>query len=413
MNLKVKIFFTLFFCFGLATVHVSADERYTGSGNIIPADIHQDQPFYDCFPNTTSISYNQLKIETSNAKLHATSGAIVVLLPAQYTHIGDHSSSDGLPDDGYDLAAIATNANNVSCPQNTSDFTFSAPQIIAAGDSGFNQDGQYYHQIRCDFSSVDPQGSSLTFSTDNPNGNPLIIKQLINPTCAGNNQQAKIFAYLKLNNPANQHLLSVASINQEVNMHASIAKRFSFTIGGVASGKHLCGFTTDQTSLANKLNFGTVTAKKFSQAAHQLTIDTNTPGFAIVLTSDDQMRQQSTPGATVCPGDGSSSDICLPNAQVPGMSTQNSAVWNNHTASGLGYTQELAQADDAQVLRFDYLNGYRHFPDSSNAQAPALILHTLTGTYSDSYLCYRLVAKPTNLNGIYRNQLTYSAYPLF
>lgn len=412
MNLRMSAFLAIFCCLGFTIPKVSANFS-GGGGSGVPTFIDQDQPFYDCASNIADVNYNRLRIEASNELLQATGGAIIVLLPAQYTHAGDHSSSDGLPDTGYDLATIIADPNHVKCPQNNSEFTFAPAQIIAAGDSGFNQGGKYYHQIRCEFITNDSQPHHLVFSDDPDVGNPIIIDKLINPTCSGNEQMANIFAYLKLNNADDGQSLQIASLSKDTQIHASIAKRFSFTISGTAAGKNICGLTTDRTSLANKLDFGTVTAKKFSQAAHQLEIDTNSPGYAIILSSDDQMRQESTLGATVCPGDGAASDVCLPNAQVPGMSEQQSAPWNNIDQSGLGYTQELMQADDLAVLRFNHLNGYRHFADSADSQTPVLILHTLAGTQSSSYLCYRLVAKPTNLNGIYKNQLTYSAYPLF
>lgn len=413
MNLKAFAFLAIFCLLGFTVSQVSANTA-PGSGiGGIPTFINQDQPFYDCATNIASVNYNRLQIAINNKELQATSGAIVVLLPAQYAHAGDYTSSDGLPDTGYDLAAIMANTSLVKCPENTSEFTFAPAQIIVAGDSGFNQGGQYYHQISCEFTTTDSWPHDLVFSDDPNMANPMIIDKLINPTCAGSGQQANIFAHLKPNPSTHYQTLQIASLSKETRVHASIAKHFSFTISGVEQGKSICGLTTDKTSLANKLDFGTVTARKFSQAAHQLEVDTNSPGYAIVLISDDQMRQESTLGATVCPGNGIASDVCLPNAQVPGMSEQLSASWNNVNQSGLGYTQELAEADDLAVLRFNHLNGYRHFADNADAQAPALILHTTTGTQSSSYLCYRLVAKPTNLNGIYKNQLTYSAYPLF
>ncbi|MDO5561875.1 MAG: hypothetical protein Q4G02_03860 [bacterium] len=319
--------------------------------------------------------------------------------------------NDGQPDySAYDIADLV-----VSCPNNVDGFTFAAPQISTADVSNLQIGNETFHLISCAYTG-DGQTNNANFGYSN--SNYFQLNNLINPLNNTSQDASQIIftpvwiRQLDANGEIIYNQVDAVGMSRTVQMSAKVSPHISFTIEGVPESTSACNMALSDTTDATGVNFGFVDEKSFSNAAQKLTVVSNNVDFVVTAIENDQMGLENGQGkAAICPADALAYDNCLPNATVLNMTATQEQPWlNPEDGKGLAFTMENLTGNDNA---FSYEQGFRHFADAENQENPVVIMSNLAQTTSVDFICYRLIAKKTNLNGFYHNYITYTLTATF
>ena len=198
---------------------------------------------------------------------------------------------------------------------------------------------------------------------------------------------------------------------ESVRVTATVDPTISLTVAGVASGATRCGVSTDVTTTALSVPFGTMTLNTFKTLAQDVTVSTNASGGYVVTASEnDQLGK-----------DGATTPFIPDN---PGNNTlaseSDSDEWTTATVNGFGFS---LQNVDAASVPFQYTTATgnctgtfcsRQFADIAGAETTQTIFSSTTVANAENvYVCYRLSVGATQAAGDYENQITYTATGTF
>jgi len=349
-------------------------------------------------------------------------GDILVTLPAINL---DNKTCDGIPDtaasvsvNGFDLKGVA--AGDIATTGCT-DGNWVATEIITCGGSSAN------HTIRIDRQTTACVASSaITVTIDNDPG-------IINPApVSSGHTQGLADAYeinLKTRDGSDNTLdeIDVKTAPVEaVLVSATVDETISFQVAGLGVGSTACGVTTDVTTTAYSVPWGTLaTADTFIDAAQQLTVSTNADGgYSVKVEENDQMGKN----GVACSGAGAGESVnCIQDTTCSASGCDETTGYDWTTAGtyqGLGYSLENADGTDASFV-YDSNDPCsstaaagtfcaKTFADQEATETKATIMSNASPVSSkDAYVCYRIAISATQPSGYYYNKVKYTATATF
>jgi hypothetical protein len=355
--------------------------------------------------DATDIQANDVVVATRSATHTITfttasaiaNGAIRVLVAS-----GTNGNADGIPNhDGFDYGTAA--GVGATAPSGGGVTSWEAATATASGGTGCSAG---YHCFEARYNGTNNVNASLTFS----------INRLINPSPASGHSAGTADTYTV----TIQHLGPMTSqypvvdstsvkiaLIESVRVTATVDPTITFTVAGVNSSTSTCGITTDVTSTATTVPFGTLALNTFKEAAHTLTVSTNAAsGYSVTAVENDQLGKDggTTPNIVDTPCD---SGPCTQSAEQE---------WSTATNNGFGYSLDN---DDAAAIAFQHDTGggtfkSRQFADAANSEAAVELFSSTTVANSQNInICYRISVGATQAAGDYENNITYTATATF
>lgn len=351
-----------------------------------------------------------------------TAGDILITLPAINT---DNKTCDGIPDtaasasvNGFDLKSVA--AGDITTTGCT-DANWVATETIACGSSSAD------HTIRIDRQTAACAASSaITFTIDSDPG-------VINPApISSGHTQGLADAYtinIKTRDGSDNTLDEIdikAAPVEAVLVSATVDETISFQVAGLGIGSTACGQTTDVTTTAYSVPWGTLaTADTFVDAAQQLTVSTNADGgYSVKVEENDQMGKN----GVACSGAGAGESVnCIQDTtcSASGCDETTGYDWTAAaTYQGLGYSLENYDGTDASFV-YDSNDPCsstaaagtfcaKTFADQEVPETKATIMTNASPVSSkDVYVCYRIAISATQPSGYYYNKVKYTATAIF
>ena len=396
----------------------SQDSLTIGTGTYTVVDIFDTDEF-DVTPVLASGDADNndviyLKSKPRHTVTFTTASAVAngffqILIPADAT-----TPNDGAPDDqGYDFNTSV----DVTAPSDVgATFDFVAGVATVSGGTGCTSPANY-HCFEFHYSGVAAIGQAFTLYIGNTNGTNTPIAPAPGDTTEGTAESYPIIVK-NFGNQANPNTATpvdttsarVAHI-EAVRVTATVDPTISLSIAGVSSGATRCGVSTDITTTALAVPFGTMTLNTFKTLAHDVTVSTNaTGGYVVTASENDQLGKD---GAT------------SPNiADAPGNTTLESESvsdeWTTATVNGFGFS---IQNVDAASVPFQYTTATgnctgtfcsRQFADITGGETAQTVFSSTTVANAENvYICYRLSVGATQAAGDYENQITYTATGTF
>jgi len=339
-------------------------------------------------------------------------GAIRVLIPS-----GTNANNDGIPNhDGFDYGVTAPSLTAPTSGGVTSWETATATASAGTGCTAGN------HCFEARYNGTNSVNASLTFTIGGTN-------KLINPAPGASHTAGTADTYSvtiqhlrdRLNNyaVADSTVVKIAVI-ESVRVTATVDPSLTFTIAGAASGASRCGTTTDVTTTATGVPFGSVSLAAFNDASQTLSAVTNgAGGYAVTMISDDQLSV----------GGDHTTEIVNTDCDSENCTDATSGEWSTENdVSGFGFS---IQNVDASTVPFEYSTATGNCtgtycarmipstatasetPDDSDTALSIMSKTTIPTTTEDMYVCYRLTVATTQTAGDYENNITYVATATF
>src|SRR3990167_9586522 len=372
-------------------------------------------------PLSAALGANDLVIATQSGSLTITfttnaviptAGDILVTIPMA----NSASGNDGFPDSssavstgGFDLNAIA--AADISTTGCT-DANWVTTETIAVGS------GSTDHTIRVDRQTGSCAASSaVTITIDSSPG-------IVNPPpiTSGHTQgTADIYTInVKTRDETDSTLdevdIDIAPI-EAVLVSATVDETLSFTVAAVAAAASTCGQTTDVTTTAYSVPWGTLsTADSFSEASQQLTVSTNADGgYSVTIEENDQMGKD---GVTCTGASAGESVSCIEDTTCDGAACteSTSADWATASNNGLGFSLANQSGTDAEFLYNESSRTFssRQVADQEVPETKAAVMSNAAPVSGSSvYVCYRITVSGTQPAGYYYNKVKYTATATF
>lgn len=356
-------------------------------------------------------------------------GDILVTIPMA----DSASGNDGIPDtnaslatNGFDLNAIA--AADISTTGCT-DGNWNTTETITAGS------GSTDHTIRIDRQTTScAAGTTVTVTID---ASPGIVNPA--PITSGHTQGLADTYTINVktrdgsDNTLDQVDMKVAPV-EAVLVSATVDESLSFQVAGVASAQSTCGQTTDITTTAYSVPWGTIAATStFYEGSQQLTVSTNADaGYSVKIEENDQMGINGTtcdsPAADTA--DETDSPACIKDTTCGAVSCSESSGYYWTSASsypGLGISLANVDGTDASWL-YDSTSEpctttgggtstnfcSRQIADQQAGNTKGTIMTNAAQVNSkDIYVCYRLAISGTQPPGYYYNKVKYTATATF
>jgi len=341
-------------------------------------------------------------------------GDILITIPA--VDIAD-KTNDGFPDtntsiatNGFDLGGLGTSNITVSSSGCNNNWTVAA---VTPGTASTD------HTIRID-RNTDACAADSTITVTIGDNN----KKLINPApiLSGHTQGVADIYTINVktrdggDNTLDESNVKVAVI-EGVLVSATIQETLSVTVSGVSSGTSACGQTTNVTTTATSVPWGTIANfGTFLHAAQTVTVSTNAvSGYTVKIAENDQMGRNgiTCPGATAGEAQNCIQDTtCGPTA----CSETTSQDWTSTSYYGMGYSLANISSTDAA---FTYNESGRtfsakQFADLEASETQQTIMSKSTpAASSQAYVCYRLNVSATQPAGYYFNRIAYTATATF
>lgn len=373
--------------------------------------------------SSTALGANDYVIATQSATHTVTftlasavpsNGDILITIPAVNI---TGKTNDGFPDtnssiatNGFDLNSLTTTNVNVSSSGCNNNWTVAA---VTAGTASTD------HTIRIDRSTDSCAASSTITVTIGDTS-----KKLINPApiTSGHTQGAADVYTLNVktrdgsDNTLDESDIKVAVI-ESVLVSATVDETLSVTVAGVNSSTSVCGQTTDVTTTATSVPWGTIANfGSFMEAAQTVTVSTNADaGYTVKIEEHDQMGKD---GKT-CTGAGAGESAnCIQDTtcNATGCTESTSQDWTSTSYYGMGYSLANVSGTDAA---FTYNESSRTFSAKQFADQEALetkqtiMSNTGPAASSKAYVCYRLNISTTQPAGYYYNKVKYTATATF
>lgn len=393
------------------------DSLVIGTGTYTVVDIYDTDEF-DVSPVLASGDADDndpiyLKIRPIHTVEFTTVSAVAngffqVLLPADAT-----TPNDGNPDDeGYDFNTSVT----VTAPSDVgSTFDFVAGVATASGATGCTAPANY-HCFEFHYSGVGAIGQAFSLTIGSGANTPIA------PATGTSHTEGTADTYPVLvkqfSNQANPNSATpvdttttrVAHI-EAVRVTATVEPTISLSVAGIASGTTRCGVSTDVTTTALSVPFGSMVLNSFKTLAQDVTVSTNaSSGYVVTASENDQLGKDggTTPFIPDSLGNGGA------------MTHTASAEWTTSTVNGFAYSLENV---DAAIIPFQYTTASgncsgtfcaRQFADANASEVPQTIFNSNTvANAENAYVCYRLSIGATQAAGDYENQITYTATGTF
>lgn len=341
-------------------------------------------------------------------------GDIYITIPAVDT---TGKTNDYFPDtnssvatNGFDLGGVGTTNIAVASSGCNNNWTVSA---VTAGDASND------HTVRIDRATDScGAGSTITVTVGNSS------KKLINPApiSSGHTQgSADVYTInVKTRDGSDQTLdqsnIKIAVI-EGVLVSATVQETLSVTVAGVASSTSTCGQTTDITTTATSVPWGTIsTFATFREGTQSVTVSTNADGgYTVKAEENDQMGKD----GVACTGAGAGESAnCIQDTTcgASACSESTSQDWTSTSYYGLGYSLANVSGTDAA---FTYNESSRTFSTKQFADQEAsetkqtIMSNTSPVSSSQVYLCYRLNVSATQPAGYYYNKVQLTATATF
>jgi hypothetical protein len=341
-------------------------------------------------------------------------GDILITIPAIDTNT---ITNDYFPDtnssiatNGFDLGGVGTSNVSVSSSGCNNNWTVAA---VTAGTSSTD------HTIRID-RATDSCAASSTITVTVGDG----TKKLINPAPISSGHTQGVADVYTLNvktrdgsdNTLDQSNIKVAVI-EGVLVSATVQETLSLTLAGVSSSTSACGQTTDVTTTATSVPWGTITSfGAFQEAAQTVTVSTNADaGYSVKVDENDQMGKA---GVTCTGASASESVSCIKDTTCDGAACteSTSADWTSTSAYGLGFSLANVSGSDGSFLYNDSSRTFssKQFADQEASETKQSIMSNAGPVASSqTYLCYRLNVSATQPAGYYYNKVQLTATATF
>lgn len=372
-------------------------------------------------PLSAALGANDLAIATQSGSLTLaftttaqvpTAGDILVTIPMA----DSASGNDGFPDStsavstgGFDLNAIA--AADISTTGCT-DGNWVTTETIAVGS------GTTDHTIRVDRqTNACAASSAITITIDS---SPGIVNP--SPITSGHTQGAADVYTINIktrdgsDNTIDEIDIDIAPV-EAVLVSATVDETIAFTIAAVSTSTSTCGQTTDITTTAYSVPWGTLSsADTFKEGSQQVTVSTNADaGYSVTIEENDQMGK----GGITCTGASAGESVsCIEDTTCDGAACteSTSADWATATNNGLGFALANQSGSDATFLYNESSRTFssRQIADMEVPETKRTIM-TNTGPVSGSsvYACYRISISGTQPAGYYYNKVKYTATATF
>lgn len=367
-----------------------------------------DADLNDDVISTQSASHT-VRFTTTNA---ISGGRFRILVPSL---ANDTNAADGIPDgDFFDFGNAAP---TVTCPTDLTGYDFVTGTATA---SAITVNGTDYHSYECAYSGTGAVGTAFDGTTNGA----ITISNIINPAPETSHStgtarsHAIIVQHIDSSFAVADFTTAAVGIIEAVKITATVDPTISFTIAGVASGQTRCGISTDVTTTAAAVPFGSLSLSAFGDAAQSLNISTNAVnGYSVTAVENDQLGLNG--GA--CAGDNTGTS-CIRDSIGDGgtMSHTSSAEWATTTPKGFAYS---LQNGDAANVAFQYTTATgnctgtycaRQFADAEGSQTAVQLFNSSTVADNETVeVCYRILPSVTNAAGNYENRVTYTATATF
>lgn len=345
-------------------------------------------------------------------------GDIYITVPAVNANI---VTNDGLPDtadtigaNGFDLGSVGTSNISVGSSGCNNNWTVAD---VTPGTASTD------HTIRID-RSTDTCASGSTITVTIGDG----TKKMINPAPANNsstpNHTQGVADVYTLNvktrdgsdNTIDQSNIKVAII-EGILVSATVQETLSVTVAGVSGSTSACGQTTDITTTATSVPWGTITNfGTFSEGSQTITVSTNADsGYVVKAEENDQMGKDgiTCTGATAGEANNCIQDTtCGPSA----CSESTSQDWTSTSYHGLGYSLENISGTDAAFTYNESSRTFstKQFADMEVPETKQTIMQNGGPVASSEvFLCYRLNISSTQPAGYYYNKVQLTATATF
>jgi hypothetical protein len=325
------------------------------------------------------------------------------------------NAADGIPDgDFFDFGASAP---TVTCPTDITGYDFVTGTASA---SAITLNGTDYHAYECAYSGTGAVGSAFNGTTNDA----ITISSIINPapesghTTGTANSHVVVIQHIDGTFDVADTTSAAVGVIEAVKVTATVDPTISFSISGVASGQTRCGVSTDVTTTAAAVPFGSLSLSAFGDAAQSLNVSTNAVnGYSVTAIENDQLGLN---GGT-CTGD-NTGNSCIRDSvgDNTGMSHTASDEWTNLANKGFAYS---LQNTDANTVAFQYSTATgnctgtycaRQFADAENSQSAVQLFNSSTVADNETVeVCYRIIPSVTNAAGNYENNLIYTATATF
>ena len=404
----------------ISTAPLRAQDSLTiGTGTYTVVDIFDTDEF-DVTPVLASGDADNndviyLKVKPRHAVTFTTASAVAngffqVLIPADAT-----TPNDGAPDDqGYDFNTTV----DVTAPSDVgSTYDFVTGVATVSGGTGCTAPANY-HCFEFHYSGAGVVGQAHTLyigatTGTNPPIAPATGTAHTEATADTYTFIVKNFAASANPNTATPYDATTGKVAhiEAVRVTATVDPTISFSIAGVAAAATRCGVSTDVTTTALSVPFGTMALNTFKTLAQDLTVSTNAvSGYVVTASENDQLGKD---GAT-------SPNIADSLGNGGAMSESASAEWTTTTINGFGFSIQNVDAAATSFL-FTTATGNctgtfcaRQFADIVGSETPATIFSSTTVANSENvYVCYRLGVGATQAAGDYENQIIYTATGTF
>jgi hypothetical protein len=331
---------------------------------------------------------------------------------------------------GFDLNGIA--AADISVATSTSgtcdNAHWTTTETIAPGS------GSTDHTIRIDRSGSECQANTtvLTITIDSAPG-------IVNPAPINTTRTQGVADAYTINIKSRDNTdatidnsnVMVAPI-EGVFVSATVQETLSFTVAGEAAASGKCNLTTDVTTTATAIPWGTIsTSNAFLEASQVLTLSTNAnAGYSVKIDESDQMGKDGVTCTGVAPSAGHftfSAATCIRDSVCGATPCTESAGygWTDATTyPGMGFSLEDVDGTDAS---FVYNSNdpcgktaaagtfcARQIADIQGGEtAQSIMANTGPVDSKDVRVCFRITVPGTQPAGYYYNKVKYTAIPTF
>jgi len=341
-------------------------------------------------------------------------GDILITIPAVdiagQTNDGFPDTNTSIATNGFDLNGLGTSNITVSSSGCNNNWTVVA---VTAGTASTD------HTIRIDRNTdTCAAGSTITVTIGDNN------KKLINPApiLSGHTQGVADIYTINVktrdgaDNTLDESNVKVAVI-EGVLVSATVQETLSVTVAGVSSSTSACGQTTDVTTTATSVPWGTIiNFGSFIEAAQTVTVSTNAvSGYTVKIAENDQMGRN---GITCTGANAGEAQNCIQDTTCgpTACSETTSQDWTSTSYYGMGYSLANISGTDAA---FTYNESGRtfstkQFADLEASESQQTIMSKSTpAASSQAYVCYRLNVSATQPAGYYFNRIAYTATATF
>lgn len=356
-------------------------------------------------------------------------GDILITIP-----MADNASgNDGIPDSASSIATGGFDLNKIAATDITTtgctDGDWVTTETISAGS------GTTDHTIRIDRQTTAcTAGSTITVTIDS---SPGIVNPA--PITSGHTQgTADAYPITITSRDGSDNTLDTVDVKvapvEAVLVSATVDETLSFAVTAVSSSTSTCGQTTDITTTAYSIPWGTIAATStFYEGSQQLTVSTNADaGYSVKIEENDQMGINGTTcdSPTSATADETDSPACIKDSTCGSVSCSESSgrYWTDaSTYPGLGISLANVDGTDASWL-YDSTSEpctttgggtstnfcARQIADQQASETKQTIMSNSGQVNSkDIYVCYRLAISGTQPPGYYFSVVKYTTTATF